>query len=102
MTVKQRNLVLKARWGHLWNRKLAHRYGRAASPNCPLCGQPDSAGHLLGGGQPHLCTDPAVVRMRIARHDEAVCIIHRDIAKTPLHGDYTIMDAGPLADLPLE
>ena len=89
----QRRLTMAARWGLLPNQKLAHRYGFANNPNCPLCGAPDSVGHLLGG-----C--PRTAALRISRHDEAVKIIHSAISKGCLQGSYTIMDAGSAADLP--
>jgi hypothetical protein len=89
----QRLLTMKARWGLLWNQKLAHRYGKASNPNCPLCGAADSVGHLLGG-----C--PRTAGLRISRHDEAVRIIHSALSKGCLQGCYTIMDAGSMADLP--
>jgi len=98
VTYKQRRLTFAARWGLLWNRKLAFRFKRAASPNCPLCGNPDSTGHMLGG-----CSHPDTIAMRIARHDEAVRILQRAIEKAPARDHrtmYTIMDAGPANNLP--
>ena len=82
-----------ARWGMLYNQKLAHRYGRAPNDQCPRCGQPDSVGHLLGG-----CIETQA--LRTARHDQAVKIIHKAISKNALAGRFTIMDAGAEADLP--
>ena len=98
VTYKQRRLTFAARWGLLWNRKLAFRFKRASSPNCPLCGNPDSTGHLLGG-----CSHPDTIAMRIARHDEAVRILQSAIEKAPSRDHrtmYTIMDAGPATNLP--
>jgi ribonuclease HI len=92
-----KNLTFKARWGHLWNRKLAHRYGMAPNPNCPLCGMPDSTGHMLGG-----CHHPEAQAMTIARHDKSVKLIQKTISSSNLGGYYTIMDAGKASDLPEE
>jgi hypothetical protein len=88
-------LTMKARWGQMWTRKMAFRFGLASSPNCPLCGEPDSAGHLLGG-----CSHPEAVAMKISRHDSSVKLVQKAIALSPLGGYYTIMDAGAEKDLP--
>ena len=93
VTWAQKHHTMLARWGMLWNQKLAHRYGKAPHDNCPRCGQPDSVGHLLGG-----CTETQ--GLRTARHDQAVKIIQRAISKSALKGQFTIMDAGAAADLP--
>jgi ribonuclease HI len=93
VTWPQRQHTMLARWGMLYNQKLAHRYGRAPNDQCPRCGQPDSVGHLLGG-----CIETQA--LRTARHDQAVKTIHRAISKNTLAGRFTIMDAGAEADLP--
>jgi len=90
-----KKLTIKARWGHLWNRKLAHRYGLAPNPNCPMCGQPDSTGHLLGG-----CHHPEARGITILRHDQAVGMIQKTISTSSLGGFYTVMDAGAASNLP--
>jgi ribonuclease HI len=90
-----KKLTFKARWGHLWNRKLAHRYGLAPNPNCPMCGQPDSTGHLLGG-----CQHPEARGITILRHDQAVAMIQKTISTSSMGGYFTIMDAGAASDLP--
>jgi hypothetical protein len=95
ITWKQVTLTMKARWGQLWNRKLAHRYGMAASDSCPMCGQPDSVGHMLGG-----CSHPHPQALRIARHDGAVRLLQTAISKGRMAGAFTIMDAGRQTDLP--
>ena len=97
VTARQRLLTLKARWGHLWNRKLAYRYKMARNDNCPLCGHHDSVGHLLGS-----CSHPTAVAMRIARHDGAVRKLQKHLSKCSMRGFFTIMDACALADLPPE
>ena len=56
---------------------------------CPHCGQADSGGHILGG-----CRVPAFKAMYIARHDQAVCLILKSIAKGDHGGYYTIADIG--------
>ena len=96
ITWRQSMLAFKARWGQLWNQKLAHRYGRAPTPNCPLCGEPDSVGHLLGG-----CTHRECVAMKIERHNAAVRMVHDTITRNSKQGGcYTIMDACPANNLP--
>ena len=87
--------TMKARWGLLWNQKLAYRCKRALSPNCPLCGQMDSIGHMLGG-----CSHVEAAAMKIARHDQSVKLIQKAIALGPMGGFYMIMDAGKDCDLP--
>ena len=93
----QATLAFKARWGQLYNNKLAFRYGRAPDPMCPICRkEPDSVGHLLGG-----CQDPTCKAMAILRHNEAVRILHRTISKSSRFGGcYCVMDACPAAALP--
>ena len=95
--------TLKYRYGILWNKKIAYRFGSpyligidtcpATNWACPLCGEEDSGGHILGG-----CTDIDVVGVKILRHDDAVIALGRAI----LHGNegawYTIMDAGKRED----
>jgi ribonuclease HI/exonuclease III len=95
VTHRQRVLVMKARWGQMYNRKIAFRIGKVASDACPLCGQPDSTGHLLGG-----CQHADVKAMAISRHDQAVKLIQKAIRLSPLGGFYTIMDAGAAKTLP--
>jgi hypothetical protein len=95
ITWAQLKLTLKARWGQLWNMKLAHRYKLAPTPNCPLCGEHDSTGHVLGGCH-------AAAALRVARHDTAVRLIQQAIAKGSKGNSYTIMDAGKESDLPEE
>ena len=95
VTWKQVTLTMKARWGQLWNRKLAHRYGMAASDSCPMCGQADSVGHMLGG-----CSHPHPQALRIARHDGAVRMLQTAISKGNMAGAFTVMDAGTQASLP--
>ena len=97
-------LCLKARWGHLWSKKLAYRYRMqycsrpATDPNCPLCFKLDGCGHILGG-----CSHKAMKAAYISRHDQAVKILHSVISKkSALGGSFSILDAGKASDLPEE
>ena len=62
----------------------------AASGNCPVCGRPDSAGHLLG-----YCQHPRVRRQVCKRHNRAVLIVHRAVVGGSLGASFAIMDAKP-------
>ena len=95
--------MLKYRYGVLWNKKIAYRFGSpyligldthpAKNWACPLCGEEDSGGHILGG-----CKNADIVGLKILRHDDTVIAIGRTI----LHGNegawYTLMDAGKRED----
>ena len=105
--------VLKARYGLVWNVKLARRYrtaymrrkrrrhaGPADAPpttdRCPHCDRDDSTGHILGG-----CRHRRMQALYIARHDRAVRLILRWLQKhSRCGGCYTIMDACRSEDLP--
>eukprot|EP00798_Chlamydomonas_sp_ICE-L_P025608 gene25608-biopygen20096 len=93
-----------ARWGRLWNTKLAYRWkmpyannpNPATSPTCPICTtHEDGAGHILAG-----CTHATFKGMYIKRHDAAVHLLHKAISKGALGSRRVIMDAGRLEDLP--
>ena len=99
---RQTMLCLKTRWGHLWSKKLAHRYRLpyngtpARDPNCPLCSGLDGSSHILGG-----CSHPAMKAAYIARHDTAVKTLYSVLTKkSALGGFYSILDAGKATDLP--
>ena len=62
----ERRLAIRYRPGLIYNNKLAHRYGRTASGECPLCGLPDSQTHMLGG-----CQHPVMHSIYCKRHNEA-------------------------------
>jgi ribonuclease HI len=81
--------MLKCRWGHLYNQKLAHRYGRAPTPACPLCGAEDSGPHILGG-----CTHPTMQGHINNRHNAAVRRVAKMVHRGALSGRYMTMDAG--------
>jgi ribonuclease HI len=66
----QRKLALQYRTGSMWNQKLAFRFGRARTANCPCCSKPDSATHILSGP----CA-PQHSLMVTSRHNGAVGIV---------------------------
>ena len=47
---------------------------RVTRGKCPMCQEPDSAGHILGG-----CLHQYPEGMIIKRHNEAVCELHKSI-----------------------
>ena len=96
--------LMRARWGNLWTKKRAYRcrqkYAGSALPansdKCPICEQAqDGASHILAG-----CQHRDMKASYIKRHDIAVKIIQRSVAKGGLGGTYMIMDAGKATDLP--
>ena len=104
LTWPQKLNLLRARWGHLWNKKLAYRYkmpyagslGPVANGNCPLCKTTqDGASHIMAG-----CTHPQMKKAYIKRHDLAVKLIQRAISKGGMGGCLQVMDAGKLEELP--
>jgi ribonuclease HI len=104
LTWQQKINLLRARWGHLWNRKLAYRYRRpytgetrpACNDKCPLChSAQDGASHILAG-----CQLSDMKGAYIKRHDLAVKLIQKSISKGSMGGCYTIMDAGQEQELP--
>jgi hypothetical protein len=102
LTWPQKLTLLKARWGHLWSKKLAYRYrlpyagSPATTDKCPICKcHTDGASHILAG-----CQNREMKGAYIKRHDQAVKIVQRSITKGGLGGTYMIMDAGKLEDLP--
>jgi hypothetical protein len=94
--------VHRARWGKLWNKKLAYRWKMPYATNphpptndhCPICRKTqDGASHILAG-----C--PAFLGHYISRHDAAVKAIWKSISRGLLGGFITVMDAGTAANLP--
>ena len=71
--------LLKFIYGHLYNSKLAKRYGHAPTDDCPLWHRPDSCTHIAGE-----CPDHEA--MRISRHNAACQLIHAAIRKTSKGG----------------
>jgi ribonuclease HI len=87
--------AFKARWGQLYNQRLAFRYRFANNIACPLCGLDDGAGHILSG-----CSNKDMKAMYISRHNKAVQMIRKAIMKhSDMGGYYTVMDACPAAEL---
>ena len=86
----------KAKTGQLWHKGKAYlwkmpytRGGPVATDNrCPLCSQPDSGSHILGG-----CAHPEM-KMIIHRHDEAHRIILNEINKGTKGSHLIIADVG--------
>ncbi len=76
--------MLKARYGVLWNAKIAMRMGKAypfgaqgiSRGDCPLCHAPDSVAHMLGGYR-----DPHMRALFTARHDKAARILIEHMRK---------------------
>jgi ribonuclease HI len=88
--------AFKARWGQLYNQRLAFRYRFANNIACPLCRLDDGAGHILSG-----CSNKEMKAMYISRHNRAVQMIRKAIMKhSDIGGYYTVMDACPAAELP--
>ena len=95
--------VHRARWGRLWNNKLAYRWKMPYATNpqpppndhCPICrsGAQDGASHILAG-----C--PAFLGHYISRDDAAVRAIWKSISSGLLGGYTTVLDAGSAANLP--
>jgi ribonuclease HI len=94
-------LVLLVRFGVLWTARRALLLnlpyvlpgGAVTTGACPLCGAPDSAGHILGS-----C--PALADYVISRHNKAVAFIQEAVGLGSLSGCFTVMDACARADLP--
>ena len=77
-------------WGQLYTGKLAKRYGRAATDACPLCGWPDSCGHVGGGCR-------ALSPLYINRHNAAVRLV-AEYVQNGAHGASLVScDAGAQA-----
>ena len=94
--------LLKGRYGRLWNKKLAFMFNMpylsgepvAKDTKCPLCGEPDSAGHMLGH-----CQHKELKAHYIARHDKAMRKVIREVMKGHSGGQYIIAYMGQLEGL---
>ncbi len=92
----------KAKTGQLWHKGKAYlwkmpymRGGPVATDSlCPLCSQPDSGSHILGG-----CAHPEMKKMVIYRHDEAHRININAINKGRKGSCLIIADVGTAATL---
>ncbi|KAJ9524377.1 hypothetical protein QJQ45_008576 [Haematococcus lacustris] len=85
-THAQRTALLY-RTGGLYNQKLAMRWKRATDDRCPLCGNADSATHLLSG-----CSE--TLTMVQERHNGAGRLITKAISKGTLGGYISFADTG--------
>ncbi|KAJ9521460.1 hypothetical protein QJQ45_008872 [Haematococcus lacustris] len=85
-THAQRTALLY-RTGGLYNQKLAMRWKRATDDRCPLCGNADSATHLLSG-----CSE--TLPMVQERHNGAGRLITKAISKGTLGGYISFADTG--------
>ena len=81
--------VIRARFGRLYNQKLACRFGHAHDDSCPLCGLPDSAGHILGE-----CKQKDMKSLAIERHNAAGRIIAQTIRQGSLGNCVMVGDIG--------
>ena len=77
-------------------RNMAYRKGqpKATHDRCPLCNQPDSAGHLLGG-----CSHKEMQALYIARHDKAMRKLLKQVLSGKHGAHYVIADVGTLEGL---
>ncbi|KAJ9533821.1 hypothetical protein QJQ45_026898 [Haematococcus lacustris] len=85
-TPAQRTALLY-RTGGLYNQKLAMHWKRATDDRCPLCGDADSATHLLSG-----CSE--TLPMVQERHNGAGRLIAKAISKGTLGGYISFADTG--------
>ncbi|KAJ9517856.1 hypothetical protein QJQ45_004218 [Haematococcus lacustris] len=85
-THAQRTALLY-RTGGLYNQKLALRWKRASDDRCPLCGDADSATHLLSG-----CSETLPLVQE--RHNGAGRLIVKAISKGTLGGYIRFADTG--------
>ncbi len=71
--------LLKIIYGHLYNGKLATRFGHALTAKFSLCYNPDPCTHIAGK-----CPDHEA--LRISRHNAACQLVHDDIRKPAKEG----------------
>ena len=91
--------VLKCRFSQLWHMGKAHMFKIPGGPittndACPLCGQPDSGSHMLGG-----CSHPEIKKMTIFRHNEAHRLMLKGIIKGRIGSFLIIADVGKTEEL---
>lgn len=70
----ERKIALAYRYGVMWSRKLAKRYGLATSSECTLCGQEDGGHHTASGCK-------ALERQYTERHNKIGRIIMRQVLR---------------------
>ena len=74
--------LLKARFGRLWNKKLAFMFkmpylaGESTARDMKCPGDPDSAGHMIGN-----CSHKEMKALYIARHDRATRQVIKEIKR---------------------
>ncbi|KAJ9532909.1 hypothetical protein QJQ45_011003 [Haematococcus lacustris] len=87
ISIHAQRTALLYRTGGLYNQKLAMRWKRATDDRCPLCGEADSATHLLSG-----CNE--TLPMVQERHNGAGRLIAKAISKGTLGGCIRFADTG--------
>ncbi|KAJ9514694.1 hypothetical protein QJQ45_028426 [Haematococcus lacustris] len=87
ISIPAQRTALLYRTGGLYNQKLAMRWKRATDDRCPLCGEADSATHLLSG-----CSE--TLPMVQERHNGAGRLISKAISKGTLGGCIRFADTG--------
>jgi ribonuclease HI len=89
-----KSLTIKARGGVLYTGARAKMLGLATTDSCPLCGDRDSIGHMLGR-----CAHHSMQPLYISRHDDAVIKIYKALQKGDDGGFFTIIDAGTMKEV---
>ncbi|KAJ9516050.1 hypothetical protein QJQ45_024448, partial [Haematococcus lacustris] len=87
ISIPAQRTALLYRTGGLYNQKLAMRWKKATDDRCPLCGEADSATHLLSG-----CS--ATLPLVQERHNGAGRLIAKAISKGTLGGCIRFADTG--------
>jgi ribonuclease HI len=82
-------VIFQYRTGTLWNWKLAFRMGQKPHDRCPLCGQADSAGHILSG-----CKHDSMSRIVTERHNQAGRLIAAAVDEAGKGGGLVMTDVG--------
>ena len=89
--------IFKHRTGTLFNQKHAVRFKISTSLQCPLCGELDSALHILSG-----CKNSTMSGMVTERHNIASRILLKAISRDPLGAGIASMDTGSADRLALQ
>eukprot|EP00877_Chromochloris_zofingiensis_P013965 jgi/Chrzof1/8822/Cz03g25240.t1 len=63
--------------------------GPPSTGDCPLCGRPDSIGHMVGE-----CTHPEITALRVERHNSTTRILLKHVRKGEHGGHYILADVG--------
>ncbi|KAJ9517037.1 hypothetical protein QJQ45_002548 [Haematococcus lacustris] len=87
ISIPAQRTALLYRTGGLYNQKLAMRWKQATDDRCPLCGEADSATHLLSG-----CNETLPLVQE--RHNGAGRLIAKAISKGTLGGCIRFADTG--------